>query len=78
MRVALRLSQPVIAVFDNILSAQECDELVRLSCIKLKRSGVIDPKTGEVVVIDARSSFGTHFFAMRAYSSPGLTAALPR
>lgn len=62
VRVALRLSQPVIAVFDNILSAQECDELVRLSCIKLKRSGVIDPKTGEVVVIDARSSFGAHFF----------------
>jgi prolyl 4-hydroxylase len=62
VRVSLRLSKPVIAVFDNLLSAQECDELVRLSGIKLKRSGVIDPKTGEIVVVDARSSFGTFFY----------------
>jgi prolyl 4-hydroxylase len=55
------MARPVLAVFDNILSAQECDELIRLSSIKLKRSTIVDPKTGEEEVIEDRSSFGTFF-----------------
>ena len=63
VRVALRLAQPVVAIFDGVLSADECDELIRLSRIKLQRSTIVDPQTGVHTVIDDRSSYGT-FFAL--------------
>lgn len=61
VRVTMRLTRPVLAVFDNMLSSQECDELIRLSSIKLKRSTIVDPQTGEQRFIDERSSDGTYF-----------------
>ncbi|MES2934382.1 MAG: 2OG-Fe(II) oxygenase [Pseudomonadota bacterium] len=61
VRVSFRMAQPLVAVFDNILSPEECDELVRLSSIKLKRSTTIDPITGQEQVIQDRSSYGTFF-----------------
>ena len=61
VRVTMRLAQPVVAIFENVLTTEECDELVRLSSLKLKRSAVVDPETGEVRAIDARSSQGTYF-----------------
>ena len=61
VRVSLRMTKPVVAVFDNILSSEECDELIRLSRIKLKRSTIVDPKTGKEEVIEERSSYGTFF-----------------
>ena len=61
VRVALRLAQPVIALLDNLFSEEECDELIRLSRIKLQRSTIVDPTTGKHEVIDDRSSFGTFF-----------------
>jgi prolyl 4-hydroxylase len=61
VRVGMRVAQPVIAVLDNLLLPEECDELVRLSRIKLKRSTVVDPETGQEQVIEARSSSGTFF-----------------
>ncbi len=61
VRVTMRLSRPVLAVFDNMLSPHECDELIRLSSIKLKRSTIVDPLTGEQRFIDERSSDGTYF-----------------
>jgi len=61
VRVSLRMAQPVIAVLDNMLSEQECDELVRLASIKLKRSTIVDPATGREEVIQERSSHGTFF-----------------
>ncbi len=61
VRVAMRLAQPVVALLDNLMSHEECDELVRLSSIKLKRSAVVDPETGRDQVIDERSSYGTFF-----------------
>jgi len=51
----------VVAVFDNLLSEDECDELVRLSSAKLKRSTIVDPETGNEEIINARSSYGTFF-----------------
>lgn len=62
VRVAMRLTRPVVAVFDDLLSADECDELIKLSRIKLKRSAVVDPATGLDQVIDERSSYGTFFY----------------
>jgi prolyl 4-hydroxylase len=61
VRVSFRLAQPVVAVFDNILSLEECDELIRLSRIKLKQSTTIDRKTGKEQIITERSSYGTFF-----------------
>lgn len=61
VRVALRVAQPVIALLDNLFSEEECDELIRLSRIKLQRSTIVDPTTGKHEVIDDRSSFGTFF-----------------
>lgn len=61
VRVSFRMTRPVVAVFDNILSPEECDELIRLSSIKLKRSTIVDPKTGQEEVIEERNSYGTFF-----------------
>jgi prolyl 4-hydroxylase len=61
VRVAMRLTQPVLALFENLLAPDECDELVRLSRIKLKRSTIVDPNTGQEAVIPNRSSDGTYF-----------------
>jgi prolyl 4-hydroxylase len=61
--VSMRMAQPVVAIFDNVLSAEECDELIRLSRIKLQRSTIVDPQTGIHTVIEDRSSYGT-FFAL--------------
>ncbi len=61
VRVSLRLARPVVALFDNFLSHEECDALVELARAKLKRSAIVDPLTGEHKVIDHRSSYGTFF-----------------
>lgn len=59
--VALRLKAPVVAVVTDLFSSEECDELIRLSRIKLQRSTIVDPLTGQTQVITARSSSGTFF-----------------
>jgi prolyl 4-hydroxylase len=61
VRVSMRLSRPVLVLFDNLMSPEECDELIRLATVKLKRSAIVDPATGESKVIDDRSSYGTFF-----------------
>jgi prolyl 4-hydroxylase len=59
--VSLRVEKPTIAIFDDLLSADECNELIRLSEAKLTRSAIVDPRTGESEVLEARSSYGTFF-----------------
>ncbi|MFC7421960.1 2OG-Fe(II) oxygenase [Iodobacter arcticus] len=61
VRVTARVGKPIVAILDDLLSMEECDELVRLSKSKLKRSTIVDPQTGAEEVIDDRSSFGTFF-----------------
>jgi prolyl 4-hydroxylase len=61
VHVSLRLSKPVVAVFDDFMSADECDQLVELARVKLKRSAIVDPLSGQEKVIDERSSYGTFF-----------------
>lgn len=63
VRLTFMLTQPVVALLDNLLSAEECEELVHLSRIKLQRSTIVDPETGREMVIKDRSSDGT-FFAL--------------
>ncbi len=61
VRVSFRMEKPVVMVLDDILSPAECDELIRLSRIKLTRSTVVDPLSGQNVLNPARTSNGTFF-----------------
>ena len=61
VRVSLRIERPLIVFFDDILTHDECDELVSRSRDRLKRSTTVDPTSGQDAVIEARSSEGTFF-----------------
>ena len=56
-----RCQRPQIVVFSDLLTAEECDEIVLLSQGKLRRSTTVNPTTGQDEVIDDRSSEGTSF-----------------
>lgn len=55
------IEKPVIVHYDNFLSEEECDELIRLAKDRLKPSTVVDPKTGEVKKSTGRTSSGMAF-----------------
>lgn len=59
--VSFSLKDPDISVVDNFLTASECAELIELAKAKLKRSTVVDDKTGEPVEHSARTSSGMVF-----------------
>jgi prolyl 4-hydroxylase len=59
--VVARVSRPLIAVLANVLSAEECDELIALARPRLTPSTVVDPVTGENTVAEHRSSEGMFF-----------------
>jgi prolyl 4-hydroxylase len=61
VQVRLRLTRPRIVVFDHVLTEAECDELIRLSKVKLSRSTIVDPLTGREEIIQDRTSSGTFF-----------------
>lgn len=61
VQVLLRVQRPVIAVLGNVLDDAECDELIRRSADKLKRSTTVDPTRGSYEVIPERSSEGSFF-----------------
>ena len=57
--VRLRLERPVIAVFDNVLSDEECDELIRLARNSIAPSTVVENRTGKSRMSRVRTSSGT-------------------
>ena len=59
--VLARLSKPEVLVLGQVLSDDECEKLIQRSEAKLARSTTVDPKTGQEIVIERRSSFGTFF-----------------
>lgn len=61
VRIVSRISEPDIAVLQNVLTPAECDELIALSRPKLKRSRIVHHQTGAEEVMDLRSSEGTYF-----------------
>lgn len=61
VRVALRVAKPAVAVLHDVLSLEECEELIRRSRSKLARSTTVDPKSGRYEVISERTSEGTFF-----------------
>lgn len=59
--LAFHCADPEVAFFNDFLSADECDWMVRESAIKLKKSTVIDNDTGDRVEHAQRISDGTWF-----------------
>jgi len=61
--VVARSSRPVVAMLANVLSAEECEQLIALARPRLKPSTVVDPATGENRVAEYRNSEAM-FFAL--------------
>jgi len=59
--VLLRTAQPVLAVLGNVLSADECAQLIELARPRLQPSTIVNPYSGENVVVPERTSFGMFF-----------------
>jgi prolyl 4-hydroxylase len=59
--VIARISRPFIAVLADVLSAEECEQLIALARPRLTPSTVVDPVTGENRVAEHRSSEGMFF-----------------
>ena len=61
VRATLRIEQPIVVFLDDVLSHDECDQLIERSRDRLSRSTTVDPTSGKDAIIEARSSEGTHF-----------------
>jgi len=61
IHMLLTLTAPRIILFGNLLSAEECDEMVTLSRDKLERSSVVNNETGSYDIHPHRTSYGTYF-----------------
>jgi prolyl 4-hydroxylase len=59
--VVARLSRPIVAVLANVLSAEECEQLIALARPRLQPSTVVDPATGEDRTTEYRNSEGMFF-----------------
>jgi prolyl 4-hydroxylase len=59
--VALRIARPALAVLSDVLSADECREIIALGRDRLRASTVMDPGTGRDAVAAHRSSAGMFF-----------------
>jgi prolyl 4-hydroxylase len=61
VEILMVLNAPRVVLFGNVLSAEECDQLVEASRTKLQRSTVVNADTGAYDVHPHRTSSGTHF-----------------
>ena len=59
--VLAALGSPRIVVFGNLLSADECAELIELARVRLARSQTVETRSGATEVNDARTSDGMFF-----------------
>jgi prolyl 4-hydroxylase len=61
VKVLSRVEKPFILHLDNVLSDEECDELIQLSKDRLQPSRIVDPNTGEEKVTPGRTSKGMYY-----------------
>ena len=61
VRIRLHLTRPGIAVFDNVLSDEECEGMIELARSRMARSSVVDALSGESRESSYRTSSGTFF-----------------
>ncbi|WGS53078.1 2OG-Fe(II) oxygenase [Paraburkholderia sp. D15] len=58
VRVVMRCERPQVVVFADVLSPEECAEMIERSRHRLKRSTIVNPDTGKEDVIRNRTSEG--------------------
>ena len=56
------LTAPRIVLFGNLLSADECEQMIEMSRGKLARSSVVNNETGAYDIHPHRTSDGTYFY----------------
>ena len=61
VRVVARAARPVMALLADLLSANECAELISLAKPRITPSTVVDPGSGQDVVAPYRNSYGMFF-----------------
>jgi prolyl 4-hydroxylase len=61
IRVLARLQQPVLALLGDVMSAEECKQLIELARPRLKPSTIVDLQSGQDVVTAYRNSLGMFF-----------------
>lgn len=61
IKVLLKMDKPFITFLDNVLSTEECDQLIDLSTNRLQPSEIIDPITGEKKAVPGRTSKGAYY-----------------
>ena len=61
VRVVMTMQMPRVVVFAELLSADECDELIALARSRLARSETVETSTGSSAVNPARTSDGMFF-----------------
>lgn len=64
IKVLSKVEKPFILHLDNVLSEQECDELIHLSKDRLQPSRVVDAETGEERQVPGRTSKGMYYTIM--------------
>jgi prolyl 4-hydroxylase len=50
--------RPVVALLGDVLSRDECERLIELGRARVERSSVVDPESGNEIMIDERKSEG--------------------
>lgn len=61
VEVAMRVEKPCVIVFNNVLSDEECAQVIAMATPRLTPSTVIDPVTGKSSVTGYRVSDGMYF-----------------
>ena len=61
VKVLVSLAAPRVVVFGDLLSAEECDEMIALAAQRLARSETVQTDTGASEVNEARTSQGMFF-----------------
>jgi prolyl 4-hydroxylase len=61
VEVSMVLERPQVIVFSNVLTKEECEQLIEQSRSKLSRSTTVDDATGKAQVHEHRTSSGTFF-----------------
>lgn len=61
VQIVMTVRDPRVVVFSNLLSDEECDEIVDLARVRLARSHTVDTATGDSEINAARTSDGMFF-----------------
>lgn len=61
VHVVMRMAQPEVAVFDDVLTQDECEQMIERARNRVRPSTTVDPDSGREEVIADRTSKGIWF-----------------